>query len=90
MAALGSSYTLVYDAWNRLVQVQSGGTALATYSFDGLHRRVTKTYYFFGNVIRHYYYSDQWQLLEERLQGVGGTINAPNQQFIWGLTTWTT
>ena len=35
--------TCVYDAWNRLVEVESGSTVLATYSYDGLNRRITET-----------------------------------------------
>ena len=31
--------TCVYDAWNRLVEVENGSTVLATYSYDGLNRR---------------------------------------------------
>jgi hypothetical protein len=34
--------------------------------------------------VRHYYYSDQWQSLEERL-GSTPTSAAPDRQFVWGL-----
>src|SRR5262249_13146584 len=30
---------------------------------------------------RHYYYSDSWQVLEERI----GPTDAPERQFVWGL-----
>ena len=33
--------TLVYDAWNRMVQYKNGSTVLLTYSFDALNRRIT-------------------------------------------------
>jgi YD repeat-containing protein len=35
--------TCVYDAWNRLVEVESGSTVLAKYSYDGFNRRITAT-----------------------------------------------
>lgn len=73
-----SAYTLTYDAWNRLVQVADGLTLVAIYTYDGQNWRVTKTS---GSVTRHYYYTSQWQIIEERLDG---TIT-PDRQFVWGL-----
>lgn len=35
--------TYVYDAWNRLKQVKSGATTLASYAYDALRRRVVET-----------------------------------------------
>jgi RHS repeat-associated protein len=54
----------VYDAWNRLVAVKTSpsGSTLVSYTFDGLNRRVTET----DTVAHDLYYSDQWQVLEER------------------------
>jgi RHS repeat-associated protein len=66
-----SSYAGKYDAWNRLVQLNAG--AVATYWYDGLHRRVRK------GTTRDFYYSLQWQILEERVSG------AMDRQFVWGL-----
>ena len=74
---------LVYDAWDRLVQVwkddgsgntgtlvTSGGSAdtlLAKYRYDGGHRRIAKLIPG-GNWHRtDYYYNAAWQVLEERL-----------------------
>ncbi len=34
--------TLVWDAWNRLVQVKQGSTVLISYKYDGLKRRVVE------------------------------------------------
>jgi RHS repeat-associated protein len=73
-----SAYTLTYDAWQRLVKVKSGSTTVATYAYDGQNRRVTKTT---GTTLRHYYYSSQWQILEERLN----TTTSADHQFVWGL-----
>jgi RHS repeat-associated protein len=65
----------VYDAWNRLVAVKdAGGTTLKTYTYDGLHRRISETA---GGTTTDLYYSDAWQVLEER---VGGQVKA---QYVW-------
>jgi YD repeat-containing protein len=57
----------VYDAWNRLVTVKSsGGSTLATYRYDALGRRVRETR---GATTTDLYYSDAWQVLEERVSG---------------------
>jgi YD repeat-containing protein len=58
-----NSYTCTYDAWNRLVEVKAGGSTVATYRYDGQNRRTTKTT---GGNTRHFYYSEKWQVLEER------------------------
>jgi RHS repeat-associated protein len=69
----GSGNTFIYDAWNRLVAVGNG--AVARYSYDGLGRRVTERH----RLINDLYYSDQWQVLEERTGG-----SAPAQaQDVW-------
>jgi RHS repeat-associated protein len=73
-----SAYAMTYDAWQRLVQVKSGSTTAAIYAYDGQNRRVTKTT---GTTLRHYYYSSQWQILEERLN----TTTTADRQFVWGL-----
>ncbi|MCH7752265.1 MAG: hypothetical protein IH898_08945 [Planctomycetes bacterium] len=39
---LSSSYTLKYDAWNRLVEVKDG-TVVQANEYDGLNRRIVKT-----------------------------------------------
>jgi YD repeat-containing protein len=72
-----TAYNLTYDAWSRMVKVMSGTTTVATYAYDGLNRRVQKT----TSSTRDYYYSAQWQILEER---VGGA-STYDRQFVWGL-----
>ena len=74
--APSSSYTAVYDAWNRLVSLSNGDDIVVQYEYDGLGRRVTKG---IGGTIRDYYYSDSWQVLEEWLS------SAVERQFVWGL-----
>ena len=75
-AAPSSSYTAVYDAWNRLVGLMDGDEIVAGYAYDGLGRRTTKD---IGGTIRDYYYSNDWQVLEEWL------ASAVERQFVWGL-----
>ena len=76
--ALTSGYTARYDAWNRLVELLSGVTSLATYRYDGRSRRVSKVA---DGQTRRFYYSLSWQVLEERT-GSGGTLD---RQFVWGM-----
>jgi RHS repeat-associated protein len=65
----------VYDAWNRLVAVKDAvGTTLKSYAYDGLHRRVQETA---SGTTTDLYYSDAWQVLEER---VGGQARV---QYVW-------
>ena len=65
-----------WDAWNRLVEVVDGDATVAEYRYDGLTRRATKT----TDATRHYYYSDQWQIVEERV----GAAATADRQFVWG------
>lgn len=68
-----------YDAWDRLVEVKvTGGAVVATYRYDGLKRRVTKVA---GGNTRHYYHSNRWQVLQERLNA----LSTADRQFVWGL-----
>ncbi len=68
---------LTYDAWNRLVQVATGGnpmTVLAGYGYDALGRRISETR---GFTTTDVYFSSQWQVLEERVNG------ATTAQYVW-------
>ncbi len=76
--SLGNSYDGKYDAWNRLVEVKvTGGSVVGSYAYDGLNRRVSKTV---SSSTRHFYYSKDWQILEERVDS--GT--SADRQFVWG------
>src|SRR5690606_7964917 len=66
-----------YDPWNRLVETDDA-TTVVVYAYDGLNRRITKAS---GGSTRHYYYSDQWQVLEERLD----SDTTADRQYVWGL-----
>jgi RHS repeat-associated protein len=57
--------------------LMSGASTVATYAYDGRARRTAKT----TTYTRHFYYSDIWQCLEERV----GSSNCVERQFIWGL-----
>jgi len=57
-----------FDAWNRLVEVQpaGGGSAIRTYEYDGLKRRIQETA---SGTTTDFHYSSSWQVLEERVSG---------------------
>jgi RHS repeat-associated protein len=70
-----SGKQLVFDAWNRLVQVKdSGGATLAAYKYDALGRRIVETV---GGTTKDIYFSAAWQVLEEQ---VSSTTKA---QYVW-------
>lgn len=73
-----TAYDQIYDAWNRLVKVMDGAATVATYAYDGKNRRTTKTA---GGTTRHYYCTQQWQIIEERT----GASTTAERQFVWGL-----
>jgi RHS repeat-associated protein len=75
--SVGSSYGAVFDAWNRLIKIMNGASAVVTNGYDGAHRRVTKT----TTSTRHSYYNIDWQCLEERI----GSSSCVERQFVWGL-----
>jgi len=72
-------YDLKWDGWNRLVEVKDSGAAtVATYTYDGTTRRITKTV---SGVVTHFYYNDQWKAIEER---VDSSTDA-DRQYAWGI-----
>lgn len=81
-----AGHKLVYDAWNRLHMVATvNGKPVAIYAYDALGRRVSE----FLNAsspaeTRHCYYSDQWQVIEERVQTTArSTTGRLNAQYVW-------
>jgi RHS repeat-associated protein len=58
--------TLVYDAWNRLVDYKNGSTSLESYKFDALNRRIEEN----AGAARALFYTAEWQVIEERTSGV--------------------
>ncbi|WP_428940712.1 RHS repeat domain-containing protein [Fontivita pretiosa] len=84
-SAMSSSYTCKYDAWNRLTEVKDGVNLVAAYSYDGLGRRITRKTYDSGGSLsetRQFYYSNRWQVIEER---VDGRTNPQERQYVWGI-----
>jgi RHS repeat-associated protein len=73
---VGVELEATYDAWNRLVKTDDG-TTVVEYGYDGMNRRITKAS---GGTTRHYYYNDQWQVLEERLNA----SSSADRQYVWG------
>ncbi|MGA2256896.1 MAG: RHS repeat-associated core domain-containing protein, partial [Thermoguttaceae bacterium] len=70
--------TCTYDAWNRLTKVYSGSTLVASYTYDGLNRRVTETA---GGQTTAFYFDNSGQVLEERVNG----STSATLQYVWGL-----
>ena len=80
---LTASYAAAFDAWNRLVTLTEGANTVQENEYDGLRRRTVRQDYTGGSLdeTRHFYYSQTWQVLEERLN----TSADPDRQFVWGL-----
>jgi RHS repeat-associated protein len=79
-----------WDAWNRLVKLTepngSGGwQTLAEYQYDGQTWRIVAKSYASGvlDETRHFYFTNRWQDIEERL-GSTPSSAAANRQFVWG------
>src|SRR2546421_799584 len=53
--------TLIFDAWNHLVQFKNGATLLQTYGYDALGRRITEN----PGTQRDLFWDSAWQLVEE-------------------------
>jgi RHS repeat-associated protein len=85
-AAPASSYTATYDAWNRLVKLVDGANTVQENQYDGLRRRTIRKSYTAGvlSETRHYYYTANWQIIEERLGTTPDSATA-NRRFVWGL-----
>jgi RHS repeat-associated protein len=83
--------TLAYDAWNRLVSVRNAaGTEVARYDYDGLNRRIVERVGTLASPaaatapVRDVYYSQDWQVLEERVRTPAGAISTTaDTRFVW-------
>ena len=77
----------VYDAWNRLVELidEDSQDTLAKYQWDGMGRRIAVVAFDGGAIdeTRHYYYTQQHQIIEVRVDGTSGGDLA--EQYVWGL-----
>jgi RHS repeat-associated protein len=68
--------TAAFDGWNRTMLFGTDGAAVQNV-YDGLNRRISKIV---SSNPRDYYYSDGWQVLEERLSS-----SSTDREFTWGL-----
>ena len=87
MVADQAGNTLVYDAWNRLVEVKnSAGQVIAQYTYNAQGYAVTATYpqgtsQLPPGTTNYLYYTSSWQLIEVR---TGGTAAANvTVQMVW-------
>ena len=78
----------LFDAWNHLVEVRADdsqnpgtpGDLIAEYRYDASNRRIEKVVAGASHV--HYFYNQDWQLLEECfVDGEGATI--ASNQYVW-------
>jgi RHS repeat-associated protein len=71
-------FSLVWDAWNRLVEVKDeNGVTVQKNAYDGLTRRITKES---GGAVTHTYWSDRWKPVEERI----GSATTAARSYLWG------
>ena len=80
--------SLTVDAWNRLVSLVDGGDSslIQQNQYDGRGFRIVTQSYTDGTLseTRHAYFTDQWQIVEERL-GTTPDSADPERQFVWGV-----
>jgi len=83
------AFTATYDAWNRLVKLVDDSTSNIVQEnvYDGRRFRIVRNDYTGGTLsgTRHFYYTDGWQGIEERLESAGTISSNPDRQFVWGL-----
>ena len=79
-SAPASSFTLKYDAWNRLVNVTDGSSVDVDYEFDGLNRLIVRTT---SSETRQFYYTEDWKVVEEQV-GTTASTARPDVQYVWG------
>jgi RHS repeat-associated protein len=71
-------FSLVWDAWNRLVELKDeNGVTVQMNAYDGLSRRTTKES---GGAVTHTYWSDRWKPVEERI----GSATTAARSYLWG------
>ena len=80
-ADLTSSFTAVYDAWNRMASILAGTTPVGKYQYDGRNFRVVTHTYVAGmlNQTRDVYCTANWRNIEERVSGT------TEDQYVWGI-----
>jgi YD repeat-containing protein len=88
------TYTCVYDAWHRLVEVKDGANVVAQYRYDAAGWRIRKYVPDGSNwTVTEYYYNASWQVMEIRRDGgktrSGSPLSEPtlattlHEQYVW-------
>ncbi len=84
MTADETGQELTYDAWGRVVYIDPDAGLAGNevhYAYDALARRVETDD---GTDHTHLFYSQQWQVLEERADdGSGGAASTAHTQHVW-------
>jgi RHS repeat-associated protein len=82
------TFTAVYDAWNRLVKLVDPATddVVQENVYDARGYRVIRKSYAAGVLTetRHYYYTNGWRCVEERL-GTSPDSAPAERQHVWGV-----
>ncbi len=80
-----TEFAATYDAWNRLVKLVDAvsDNTVQENQYDGRNYRTVVSSFSSGTLseTRRAYYSDQWQVLEERV----ASESDPDRQFVWGM-----
>jgi RHS repeat-associated protein len=81
------SYTATYDAWNRLVKLVDtlSTNTVQQNAYDARTFRTERQDYTSGSLseTRHFYFTSEWQAIEERLGTSPNSAN-PERQHFWG------
>ncbi len=81
-----SEYACTYDAWNRLVKVETDAPAtIAEYAYDAANRRIRKYVPGSPDSYQHLYYNVGWQLLESREASTAPVPATAQYQYVWSL-----
>jgi RHS repeat-associated protein len=78
VGAWTTAQTLIWDAWNRLIEVNEGASDVATNTYDAFNRRIRKVT---TSETRDYFYDFNWRSVEER-------VGTPGSQTVKAQYTW--
>lgn len=76
-----TSFTASFDSWNRLVKLADGAETIQVYGYDPRRFLSLRHDYVDGTIsdTRHFYYSQRWQCLEERID----VTVSPGSHYVW-------
>jgi RHS repeat-associated protein len=75
----GTTYTYLYNARKRLVEVEVGGSAVGQYAYDAFERRVARQTFGTGAVVTEYVFDPDGHLLAEYDGSTGNVL----KEYIW-------